>query len=86
VGQPLPPARDSVHDIQNALEAWVERGIAPERIIATQYTDDAATPKAILLQRPLCPYPKVPQYKGHGDTNDAKNFACRSDDDDHDQH
>jgi feruloyl esterase len=84
VGQQLPPTRDSVHDIQKALEAWVERGIAPDRIIATKYTDDAATTRTILLQRPLCPYPKVAQYKGHGDTNDAKNFACRDGDGHHD--
>jgi feruloyl esterase len=87
VGQQLPPVRDSKHDIQKALEAWVERGIAPERIIATKYTDDAAATRTILLQRPLCPYPQVAHYTGRGDANDAKNFVCRGEDrDDDDDH
>ncbi len=79
MGQQIPPARDAQHDIQKALEAWVERGIAPDRIIATKYTDDAAATRTILLQRPLCPYPQVAEHKGQGDPNDAANFACRVD-------
>src|SRR5882672_6194037 len=41
VGQQIPPARDSVHDIQTALENWVEQGAAPDRLIATKFVDDA---------------------------------------------
>lgn len=77
VGQQIPPVRDRHHDVQKALEAWVERGVAPERMIATKYTDDAAATRTILLQRPLCVYPQVAQYKGSGDPNDARNFLCR---------
>jgi feruloyl esterase len=77
VGQQIPPVRDAQHDIQKALEAWVERGIAPDRLIATKYTDDAAATRTIRLQRPLCPYPAVPHYKGSGDPNDAASFVCR---------
>jgi len=28
------------------------------------------------MTRPLCPYPQVAKYKGSGDTNDAGNFVC----------
>jgi hypothetical protein len=77
VGQQIPPARDRTHDIQKALEAWVEKGVAPERIIATKYVDDAAASRTILLQRPLCVYPRVAQYDGSGDPNDPSSFVCR---------
>jgi feruloyl esterase len=62
----------NVFDMQHALEQWVERGIAPERIVATR-----AINGIVERLRPLCPYPQVAVYKGEGDTNDASNFACR---------
>jgi feruloyl esterase len=55
-------------DMLTALENWVEKGEAPERIIASK-KDSAMT-------RPLCPYPTIAAYKGSGDTNDAANFDC----------
>jgi feruloyl esterase len=60
-------------DMQNALEQWVERGIAPEEIVATHSMGAGVVDRL----RPLCPYPKVAAYKGTGDTNDAANFFCR---------
>jgi len=62
----------STFDMQSALEAWVEKGIAPEQIIATHVTNGVVD-----RLRPLCPYPKVATYKGKGDTNDAANFVCK---------
>jgi feruloyl esterase len=59
-------------DMQAALEQWVERGIAPEQVVATRSTNGVVD-----RLRPLCPYPKVAVYSGKGDTNDAANFACR---------
>jgi feruloyl esterase len=59
-------------DMQAALEEWVERGIAPEEIVATRSTNGVVD-----RLRPLCAYPKVAVYKGKGDTNDAVNFVCR---------
>jgi feruloyl esterase len=58
--------------MQAALEEWVERGVAPEAIVATHSTNGV-----IDRLRPLCSYPKVAVYKGQGDTNDAANFVCR---------
>jgi hypothetical protein len=60
-------------DMQAALEQWVQRGIAPEEVIATHSTNGVVD-----RLRPLCPYPKVAVYKGKGDTNDATNFVCRN--------
>jgi len=62
----------STFDMQAALEAWVEKGVAPEHIIASHLTNGIVD-----RLRPLCAYPKVATYKGKGDTNDAENFVCR---------
>ena len=59
-------------DMQNALEQWLERGIAPDAVIATHSINGVVD-----RSRPLCPYPQVAIYKGTGDTNDVMNFACR---------
>lgn len=59
-------------DMQEALEAWVERGIAPDRIVATRLVNGVVD-----RRRPLCPYPQVAVYTGQGDSNDDANFVCR---------
>jgi feruloyl esterase len=56
----------------SALEQWVEKGKAPESIVASRYAGDQ-----VERTRPLCPYPQVAVYKGTGSTDDAVNFACR---------
>ena len=65
------PIPDGDHDLLSALENWVERGQAPDRIIASQVID-----KRVFRTRPLCAYPEFARYKGSGDTNDAANFTC----------
>ena len=59
-------------DMQAALEQWVERGVAPDQILATRSVNGVVD-----RLRPLCAYPKTAAYKGTGDTNDAANFECR---------
>ena len=56
-----------------AIVDWVEKGIAPEQLIATKQD---STGKAILA-RPLCAYPKRAVYKGSGSPNEANSFVCR---------
>ena len=64
---------DPEHDVFVALERWVERGVAPDRLVGTgAAVDNPAT----TLTRPLCPYPNRAQYRGAGDVNDAANFIC----------
>jgi feruloyl esterase len=48
---------DAQHDIRRALEAWVERGVAPERIVAAKYVDDDPQ-RAVEATRTLCAYPE----------------------------
>jgi feruloyl esterase len=76
VGQQIPPVRDASHDIQMALEAWVEKDVAPAQLIATKFADDKATTRTVKLTRPLCAYPMTPRYRGTGDPNDAASFMC----------
>lgn len=61
-------------DMLRALEAWVERGEAPETILATRAAGEAAP----AMSRPLCAYPKAARWTGRGDTNDAANFTCEA--------
>jgi feruloyl esterase len=75
-GQQIPPVRDTAHDVQMALENWVERGSPPSRLIATKFTDNQPSTRTVAYTRPLCMYPSVPRYTGTGDPNDAANFAC----------
>jgi hypothetical protein len=74
-GPTEPP--DSQHDIQLALEEWVERAIAPSSITATKYVDDEPG-KGVKVTRPLCPYPQVAVWTGQGSTADSTNFACKA--------
>jgi len=72
------PAGDADHDISLALERWVEKGIAPDKLIATKFVDDK-TEKGVAMTRPLCAYPAAATYKGAGDTDAAANFECTHD-------
>jgi len=67
-----PPDPD--HDIVSALERWVEKGVAPAKIIAAGRVD--GTQSKGTITRPLCPYPTVAHWKGTGSTDDAANFEC----------
>ena len=76
VGQQLPPSRDATHDVQKALERWVEDGVAPQSMVATRYADERPATRRIEMQRLLCPYPAVARYKGVGNQNEASSFSC----------
>jgi hypothetical protein len=53
---------------------WVEKDIAPERVIATKRANEDNP----AMERPLFPYPVSAQYDGDGDPNDAANFVART--------
>ena len=63
-------------DPLSAVVDWVEHGVAPDKIIASK-VPPAETGDSANFQRPLCPYPRVAQYQGTGNTNDASSFVCR---------
>ena len=57
-------------DMLSAVVNWVEKGAAPDSVIATGQAFPGRS-------RPLCAYPKHAQYTGTGDTQDARNFRCQ---------
>lgn len=61
------------YDAVTPLVEWVERGVAPESIMAVKQEGGR-----VVRTRPLCPYPAVAEYKGSGSIDEATNFACRS--------
>lgn len=66
-------------DLLSPLITWVEQGTAPDRIDATwvaafeRFHDNSLGRP---MSRPICAYPQVAKYLGHGDTTQAENFDC----------
>jgi feruloyl esterase len=78
-----PSPADPSDDVLSALDHWVVNGVAPDQIIATKYVNDDPT-QGVAFQRPLCVFPKIAKYKGHGSTTAASSFECVPDDGDTD--
>lgn len=66
------PTVDADHDVLMALDRWVDRGTAPERIVATRVVGGNA-----VRTRALCAHPKKAVYNGSGSSDDAANFSCQ---------
>ncbi len=66
------PATDQFNAF-SALVNWVEKGTAPEQIVATAGQNTPWPGRT----RPLCTYPKQARYKGSGSIEDAGNFVCQ---------
>jgi hypothetical protein len=66
------PGPDTV-DWAAAIDEWVEKGKAPDRLVAQKRTAAGAVTRS----RPLCVYPQRAVYSGSGGTDDAANFVCR---------
>ncbi len=58
-------------DTVSAIVDWVEKGKAPDWIIASKVVGGQ-----VVRTRPLCPYPQVARYKGEGSIDEAANFRC----------
>ena len=58
-------------DMLPALEDWVEKGIAPAAIVASQMSEGK-----VVRTRPLCPHPQVARYTGAGSVDEAASFRC----------
>jgi hypothetical protein len=59
-------------DALAALEPWVEKGTAPEKMIAAQVVQGETK-----RTRPLCVYPQVAKWNGTGSPDEAANFTCK---------
>lgn len=59
------------HDAMTAIVNWVEKGKAPDSIVASRVVNNQ-----VVRTRPLCPYPQVARYSGQGSIDEAANFRC----------
>ncbi len=59
------------HDSVTAIIDWVEKGKAPDSMMASRVVSNQ-----VVRTRPLCPYPQVARYSGQGSIDDAANFRC----------
>jgi hypothetical protein len=71
-GHAISTVFNATWDSLTALEQWAEQGTGPSGQVTT---DTVGVPGRT---RPLCDYPKWPQYQGAGDVNAAASFACVS--------
>jgi feruloyl esterase len=71
------PTADSF-DALGAIVDWVEKGHAPDALLASVRPDNKELPSGWSKSRtrPLCPWPKVARYIG-GDVEKAESFACQ---------
>ncbi len=58
-------------DALTSLVEWVENGIAPKQIVASQRKGGN-----VVRTRPLCPYPQVTKHNETGSPDDARSFNC----------
>jgi feruloyl esterase len=72
-GNGAPVAGGAERDIVDALDRWVEQGVAPERLVGRGVTLGSPGKP---LTRPICPYPRVARYLGRGEPTDAASFRC----------
>ena len=59
------------YDPLATIELWKQSGKAPETLVMTHYKDGMEVGKRI-----ACRYPRVPIYKGSGNTDDPASFMC----------
>ena len=76
-GQAGVPQADPQHDIDAALERWVEQNSAPAEIVASKFKSGANPASGVARTHSLCPYPQKAYYKGSGSQDDAANFVCK---------
>jgi hypothetical protein len=75
-GQAGSGAGDAQHNMEKAMEQWVEQGTAPKQIVATKFKP-GVNPPAVERTRPLCAFPQTAHWKGSGSTDDDSNFVCK---------
>ena len=59
------------YDALGVIEQWKQTGKAPEELIFDHYKNGMMVGKRL-----VCQYPKVPTYKGSGNTESPESFVC----------
>jgi feruloyl esterase len=60
------------YDALATIEQWKETGKAPDELIFDHYKNGMQAGKRL-----VCQYPKIPTYKGSGNTEDPASFVCK---------
>jgi len=60
------------HDVLLAVQDWVERARAPDRLIAIKVDDDGH----VVRSRLICPEPRQASFNGRGSALDAASWEC----------
>ena len=60
------------YDALGVIEQWRQTGKAPEELVFEHYKNGMQVGKRL-----VCPYPKVPTYKGSGNTEEPGSFVCK---------
>jgi Tannase and feruloyl esterase len=74
VGHTAGPGPGDLSQIDE-ITRWVETRATPFRIVVTKFQNDDPQ-KSAVMTRPICAYPGVAHYDGHGDPARAKSFGC----------
>jgi feruloyl esterase len=78
------PVGPGSFDALSAMEDWVEKGKAPDGLMATLYQptstggSDFSKPQGRTM--PLCKFPEMARYSGKGDVKDGANWSCPAND------
>ena len=74
----------SQYDAMTAVIDWVEKGVQPDNLIASQIEgsdparpNNGGAPGKVLRTLPVCTYPEIPRYRGKGDPSLAASFSCQ---------
>jgi feruloyl esterase len=77
----------NVVDYLSAMENWVEKGKAPDQVIASHVASQGGKsvtapmnvlpPGDVDRTRPICAWPQKAAYKGSGSVDEAANFTCK---------
>ncbi|KAI0445059.1 feruloyl esterase B [Xylaria telfairii] len=66
---------DKDHNVLAAIVDWTEKGVAPDEIVGTKFTDDSVN-AGISYQHRHCRYPYRSTYSGDGDPLNVESWHC----------
>jgi Tannase and feruloyl esterase len=65
----------SQFDVLTPLMTWVEGGVAPDRLLASQVRSSGQGAPRVVRTRPVFPFPEVARYRGKGSIDDPASFV-----------
>ncbi|MGZ3333703.1 MAG: tannase/feruloyl esterase family alpha/beta hydrolase, partial [Gemmatimonadaceae bacterium] len=75
-GQWLRPGDNPENSLFSALEAWVEKDVRPNGVIATKFAIDGDPRSGVVKTRRICPYPGVARRNHLASPSDSTTYVC----------